>query len=124
MITGNLVNLTWQTGIQLLRFVFLFTREENSHTYQQKSPKLTGTNRFVTNNEKKKGLLADNQQIGFLEDCVSAEPSNRHTHRGGSKRRGYVCIYDERVIAVSHANGKMHDRLLAVLWRMTRHGSD
>lgn len=77
--TGNLVNLTWQTGSQSLHPVFLFTLEVNSRTYQTRRPKLAGTNRFVTNNEKKK-LLVDNQQIGFLENCVSAEPSNRHRH--------------------------------------------
>jgi len=63
--------------------------EENSHTYQWRGAlKLAGTNRFVTNNEKKKGLLADNQQIGFLENCVSAKLTDTVIkHRRGDESR-------------------------------------
>lgn len=68
----------WQPITSL--HLFVYPGRKFLHISTEKSPKLTGTNRFVTNNEKKKELLADNQQIGFLENCVSTKPSDRDCH--------------------------------------------
>lgn len=52
--TANLVNLTWQTGSQLLLCLFVCFWRKLSHISTEKSPKLAGANRFVTNTEKKR----------------------------------------------------------------------
>lgn len=82
---GCVVDQRGKLADQLLRlsfFVYPGCKFSHTSTEEEAPKKLTGTNRLVTNNEKKKKgeLLADNQQIGFLENCVSAEPSNRHRH--------------------------------------------
>lgn len=65
--------------------LFLFTLDVNSRTHQQRKKPPKNSQEQIASwqimRKKKKGeLLADNQQIGFLENCVSAEPSNRHRH--------------------------------------------
>lgn len=84
-IFGCVVDQRGKLAEQLLRlsfFVYPGCKFSHTSTEEEAPKKLTGTNRLVTNNEKKKKgeLLADSQQIGFLENCVSAEPSNRHRH--------------------------------------------
>lgn len=106
-------NLTWQTGSQLLRSIFLFTLEEKSRTYQHRralnSQEQIASWHIMRKKKKNGGLgegrrVADKEQIGFLENCVSAEQSNTvllNTEKETKLEGMYVWMYEEGVMVVS-----------------------
>lgn len=116
--SGKPYMANWQPITPLCLFVY--PGRKFSHISTEKSPKLTGTNRFVTNNEKKGGFWLTTNKLVFWKIVLahSHQTDTAIKHRGGSQSGGNVYVYlnvwrGEWWLSL-HANRKMHDQSLSV----------
>lgn len=89
--SGKPYMANWQPITSLCLFVY--PRRKFSHISTEKSSKLTGTNRFVTNNEKKGGFWLTTNKLVFWKIVLaqSCQTDTAIKHRGGNKSGGNVC---------------------------------